>query len=138
MARDATGSRWTVIYDGDCGLCKWLLAGLLRFDPDRRLRPLPLGTPEADELLSDLTPEQRNASWHLVAPDGERESAGQAAPALFELLHRGRPVAKGLSAVQPLTNRAYEWVATHRVGLSRFVPSRFKEGADEKVRRHSL
>jgi predicted DCC family thiol-disulfide oxidoreductase YuxK len=138
MARDATGSRWTVLYDGECGFCKWMLAGLLRLDADRRLRPLALGTPEADALLSDLTPEQRNASWHLVAPNGERESAGDAAPALFELLRGGSLPAKALSAAQPVTNKAYDWVAAHRSQLSRFVPSSWKRGAGEKIRRHAV
>jgi hypothetical protein len=27
---------------------------------------LPLGTPEADQLLADLSVEERNASWHLI------------------------------------------------------------------------
>jgi predicted DCC family thiol-disulfide oxidoreductase YuxK len=138
MARDATRSRWTVLYDGNCGFCKWMLAGLLRFDPDRKLRPLALGTPEADELLSELTPDQRNASWHLVSPDGVRRSAGDAAPALFDLLRGGSVPAKLLAAGQPVTNRAYNWVATHRVQLSRFVPSGAKRGAGEKIRRHSV
>jgi predicted DCC family thiol-disulfide oxidoreductase YuxK len=138
MARDATGSRWTVIYDGNCGFCKWMLAGLLRFDPGHKLRPVALGTAEADELLSDLTPEQRNASWHLVSPTGERESAGEAAPTVVRMLKGGRAPAAALAAAQPVTNRAYEWVATHRTGLSRFVPNRLKEGAGEKIRRHSL
>jgi predicted DCC family thiol-disulfide oxidoreductase YuxK len=136
MARDATGSRWTVIYDGNCGFCKWMLAGLLRRDQQRRLRPLALGTPEADELLSDLSPAERNASWHLVSPDGHRQSAGAAAPALLRLLPRGGVAATLLSAMQPVTNRAYEWIADNRSMLSRWVPSRFKAGATERIARH--
>jgi hypothetical protein len=31
------------------------------------LRPLPLGTEEADRLLADLSPDERAASWHLIA-----------------------------------------------------------------------
>jgi predicted DCC family thiol-disulfide oxidoreductase YuxK len=138
MARDATGSRWTVIYDGNCGFCKWMLAGLLRHDTEHRLLPVALGTPEADELLGDLTPAERNASWHLVSPTGERESAGAAAPALFRLLRGGRAPAAVLASIQPVTDRAYRWVADNRTQLSRFVPSRAKRGADERIRRHAL
>jgi hypothetical protein len=64
--------RAIVIYDNDCGFCRWSLALLLdrdarRADPGRQaLRPLPLGTPEADYLLHDLSPAEREASWHLV------------------------------------------------------------------------
>jgi predicted DCC family thiol-disulfide oxidoreductase YuxK len=138
MARDPTNSRWTVIYDGDCGFCKWMLAGLLRFDTARRLRPVALGTPESDELLGDLTPSERNASWHLVSPTGDRESAGDAAPELLGLLRGGTVPAALLSAAQPVTNRAYQWVAANRTQLSRFVPSMAKQGAGEKIRRHAL
>jgi hypothetical protein len=34
---------------------------LLALDRPRTLRPLPLGTPEADYLLHELTPEERRA-----------------------------------------------------------------------------
>jgi predicted DCC family thiol-disulfide oxidoreductase YuxK len=67
--------RWLVLYDGDCGLCKWLLAGILSWDRSQRLQPLALQTERAAELLADLTPEQRLASWHLIAPTGERPEA---------------------------------------------------------------
>jgi len=114
-----------------------MLAGLLRFDTARRLRPLALGTPESDALLADLTPPERNASWHLVSPTGQRESAGDAAPHLFALLRGGAVPAAVLSALQPVTNRAYRWVATNRTQLSRWVPSSVKQGAGEKIRRHT-
>jgi predicted DCC family thiol-disulfide oxidoreductase YuxK len=64
--------RWIVLYDGDCGFCKWLLAGLLRWDRAQRLQPLALQTKQAAELLADLTPDQRLASWHLITPTHER------------------------------------------------------------------
>src|ERR1700761_1651241 len=97
-------ARATVIYDADCGCCKFSLALLLSWDRPRKgrgrrepgaraLRPLPLGTAEADRLLADLTEEQRDASWHLVI-DGRRHSAGAAlAPALGLLPRGGRPAA---------------------------------------------
>jgi len=41
MPRDANG--WILIYDRDCGFCRWSLAQVLARDPERRLRPLALG-----------------------------------------------------------------------------------------------
>ena len=35
-------ARATVLYDGDCGFCKWSLAKLLAWDRRGALRPLPL------------------------------------------------------------------------------------------------
>jgi predicted DCC family thiol-disulfide oxidoreductase YuxK len=67
--------RWLVLYDADCGFCKWLLAGILRWDRAQRLQPLALQTERATDLLADLSREQRLASWHLIAPTSERLEA---------------------------------------------------------------
>lgn len=139
------GDCWLVLYDSDCGFCKWLLAGLLRWDRAARLRPVPLQGAEADELLADLAPEERMASWHLVpdgravaeghsAPGALRRSGGAAAPPLLRLLPGGRLPASVLARLPGLTNRGYRWVAEHRSQLSRWVPARSKRRASERVR----
>ena len=130
--------QWLVLYDGDCGLCKWLLAGLLRFDCAGRLRPVALQRPEAEALLVDLGPAERMASMHLVAPDGTRSSAGEAMPSLLRLLSGGRLPAAVLERFPRLTSWGYQWVATHRIGISRFVPRRVKQRAAERVREREL
>jgi acetyl esterase len=126
----------TVIYDADCGFCRWSLAVLLRAGEPGALRPLPLGTPEADRLLADLTVEERNASWHLVDDDGTRTSAGAAlAPALSLL--PGGPIPAALVARMPrLTERAYRWVADHRGRIGRLVPARARRWADRVIATH--
>jgi predicted DCC family thiol-disulfide oxidoreductase YuxK len=145
MARDATGSAgaspspdpepWTVLYDSDCGFCKWLLAGVLDWDRRELLRPVALQTPEANALLAELTPEQRLASWHLIAPNGERGSAGEVLPPLLRLLPGGALPAAVLARVPALTDPGYRWVAGHRSLLSRWVPSRWKRHAAGRVTR---
>ena len=129
---------WLVLYDGDCGLCKWLLAGLLRFDRGGRLRPVALQRPEAEVLLADLDPVDRMASMHLVSPDGARTSGGEALPALLGLLAGGRLPAAVLGRLPRFTDRFYRWVATHRIGISRFVPRRLKRRAAERIRAREL
>jgi predicted DCC family thiol-disulfide oxidoreductase YuxK len=128
---------WTVIYDGDCGLCKTLLALLLRADTRRRLRPLALHTPEADRLLSDLTPAERDASWHLVDPDGHRESAGAASPPLMRLLPGGAAPAALLAIAPPATERAYRLVADNRSALGPLIPGAVKDRASALVARRT-
>jgi predicted DCC family thiol-disulfide oxidoreductase YuxK len=125
-----------VLYDPDCGFCKWLLAGLLDWDLRRRLTPLALGTDEANRLLHDLSPEQRAASWHLIAPDGTRTSAGAALAVLAKLLPGGALPGAALGVVPGLSERGYGWVASHRSQLSRLVPNRLKASADERIARH--
>lgn len=129
---------WLVLYDGDCGLCKWLLAGLLRFDRTGRLRTLALQRAEAKALLVDLDPAEQMASMHLISPDGTRTSGGEALPALLGLLSGGRLPAAFLGRFPRLTDRFYRWVATHRIGISRFVPRRLKQRAAERVRAREL
>lgn len=127
----------TVIYDADCGFCRWSLALLLRADRDRRLRPLALGTPEADELLADLDPEQRAASWHLISPEGTRTSAGAGLPAVLALLPGGHFPAAVLAAMPGPTERGYRWVAEHRTRLSRALPSGAKRRATALIQARS-
>jgi predicted DCC family thiol-disulfide oxidoreductase YuxK len=127
----------TVIYDADCGFCRFTLALLLSWD--RRsvlLRPLPLATPEADRLLADLLEEERNASWHLVDDTDRRNSAGAALAPALELVPGGRVPAALLSRAPHLTERAYRWVADHRGLLGRAVPGRARRWADRVIAAH--
>jgi predicted DCC family thiol-disulfide oxidoreductase YuxK len=125
---------WTVLYDSDCGFCKWLLSGLLRWDRAARLRPLALQRPEAAELLHDLTPAERMASWHLISPAGRRHSGGAALPHLLRLLPAGRLPSAAFARIPRLSDRGYRWVAEHRSQLSKLVPSGAKARAAQRVR----
>jgi predicted DCC family thiol-disulfide oxidoreductase YuxK len=135
-----------VIYDNDCGFCRWTLALLLSLDRDA-LRPLPLGTPEADYLLHDMPRERRHASWHLVIdpPDAEqlrldappaRFSAGAAFAPVLRLLPRGRRAAWLLARVPGPTERGYRWVAEHRRLLGRLVHGGARRWADRVIAEH--
>lgn len=128
------GGRWLVLYDGDCGFCKWLLAGLLRLDRERRLRPVPLQGAAAAALLAELPEEERFASWHLVEPGGPRRSGGAALPALLRLLPGGRGPAAVFARFPSVTDRGYRFVAEHRAALSRPVPAGAKRRASALVR----
>jgi predicted DCC family thiol-disulfide oxidoreductase YuxK len=123
-----------VIYDGECGICKWLLAGLLRWDRRGRLRTLPLQSQEAEAVLADLDTEVRMASWHLVSPDGGRRSAGAALPTLLSYLPGGRPPAAVFARFPGATERAYRWVARNRTQISKLIPAGSKARAAERVR----
>jgi predicted DCC family thiol-disulfide oxidoreductase YuxK len=132
-AERSLAERAVVLYDADCGVCVWLLAILLRRDRDRRLRSLALQLPEADDLLADLTPAERIASWHLISPAGVRHSGGAALAPLLALLPHGRVPAAVLARVPGLTDRGYSWTAEHRAQLAKLVPARAKRRAGERV-----
>jgi predicted DCC family thiol-disulfide oxidoreductase YuxK len=121
---------WTVLYDAECGLCRVLLVPLLRWDRHGRLRPLPLQSAAAETLLAPLSAAERMASWHLLSPTGQRWSAGTALPPLLRLLPSGRGPATLLARFPTATERSYLWVADHRTGLARLIPSGLKRRAD--------
>jgi predicted DCC family thiol-disulfide oxidoreductase YuxK len=111
--------RHLVLYDEDCGFCRWSLDRLLRWDRRGRLRAAPIQSPEGDRLLADLDEHDRLASWHLVTPDGRRYSGGAAAGPMARLLPAGAPVAFLAETFPRSTDRLYRWVARNRDSLGR-------------------
>jgi predicted DCC family thiol-disulfide oxidoreductase YuxK len=126
-----------VLYDSDCGFCRWSLAKLLAWDRRQRLRPVAIQSAEGQWLLSDLREEERMASWHLVGADGERQSAGAAAAALLRQLPGGAPLAALVNRFPAAAERAYAWVARHRGTLSRLIPAGAKRRADARIGRRA-
>ena len=110
-----------LLYDADCGFCKWSLNGILAWDRAGRLRPEPIGSDEGDRLLGGLDPVARHGSWHLVTEDGRLFSGGAAAAPLARLLPAGRPLAAVFSTFPGLTERGYRFVAAHRNRWARLL-----------------
>ena len=125
--------RHAVLYDRDCGFCRWSLGLILRWDRRRVLRPVALQDADADRLLAGMPQEERMASWHLVALGGEIRSAGAAAGPLLRLLSGGRPLAALLERFPRATDRGYRWVADHRSLFGKLVAERSKERADALI-----
>jgi predicted DCC family thiol-disulfide oxidoreductase YuxK len=106
--------RWVVLYDQDCGFCRWATGKLLAWDRRGRLRAVALQAPEADELLPGLGHDQQMASWHLLTPDGRVRSAGRAVAPLLRLLPGGSPLAVVAESFPGTTNWLYDWISHHR------------------------
>jgi predicted DCC family thiol-disulfide oxidoreductase YuxK len=126
-----------VIYDAECGLCRWSLAKLLAWDRGGRLRAVALQDAEADRLLGGMSEEERMGSWHLVTPAGGLRSAGAAFPPLFELLPGGRRLASLARRFPEATQRVYEAVSRHRGRLGRLIPQAAVRRADRRIRERS-
>jgi predicted DCC family thiol-disulfide oxidoreductase YuxK len=125
--------RYRILYDSDCGFCRWSLAWILRWDRRRRLKPVALQQPVAVELLPGMDADERMASWHLVAPDGAVNSGGLAAAPMLRLLPGGAPLAAVADRAPRLTSRVYDWVNRHRGVLGRAITDRAKVRADRVI-----
>jgi predicted DCC family thiol-disulfide oxidoreductase YuxK len=123
----------SILYDADCGFCRWSLAQLLRLDRRNRLRPVSLQQPEADTLLSGMAHAERMASWHLVDRNGRVYSGGEAFAPLLRLIPGGRPFAAMLSAFPSAGDVVYRTVAGQRSALGRVIPAASADRARRRI-----
>ena len=111
----------SVLYDEDCGFCRWSLDKVLAWDRRRALRPVAIQSEEGQALLAGIPEPKRLDSWHLVLPSGEVRSAGAAAAPLARTLPGAKPLAFLFERFPRATERAYRFVAEHRDGFARVV-----------------
>jgi predicted DCC family thiol-disulfide oxidoreductase YuxK len=112
-----------LLYDSDCGFCRWSVDRVLAWDRRNRLRAVALQDPEADRLLPGIDPETKMGSWHLVL-NGCLYSAGAVVPPLLRLLPGGRALAAVSGAFPGTTERTYRWVSRNRDRFGRMAGTR--------------
>jgi predicted DCC family thiol-disulfide oxidoreductase YuxK len=126
----------TILYDADCGFCRWMVALLLSWDRAGRLRVASLQDPEADALLAGMGEAERIASAHVVLEDGTVVSGGPAFAWVAALLRGGRPLAAVARALgDRAMERLYRFVADRRDVFGPVVPARWKRWADGVIAR---
>jgi predicted DCC family thiol-disulfide oxidoreductase YuxK len=123
-----------ILYDSDCGLCRWTLGIVLAWDRRRRLEPVALQSDRAQDLLRGMERDEQMASWHLVTSEGQIRSAGQALPYLLALLPGGRPLGTAFRRFPRTTERLYFAVADNRSRLGRLLPRTAVERASARIR----
>jgi predicted DCC family thiol-disulfide oxidoreductase YuxK len=126
-------SATTLLYDSDCGFCRWSLGKVLACDRRGRLRPISLQSKEAERLLAGMDEQRRMGSWHLVDPDGTVHSAGAGIAPLLRLLPGGRPLAALAARTPAATERGYRFVAGHRSVWGKLVTDGAKRRADRRI-----
>ena len=103
-----------VLYDDQCGFCRWSSSKIAAWDRTRRLRFAPIRSAEGEARLAGMDPARRDDSWHLIARDGRVASAGAAVPLLLRVLRGGKHLAHVADAFPRARDRAYRAVARRR------------------------
>ncbi len=130
-------NRAILIYDSDCGFCRWCLGKVLAWDRRREVRPVALETPEADRLLGEVPRAEQMSSWHLADGAGEVHSAGAGFPALLRLLPGGGPLASLTGRFPGATERGYRFVSGNRSLWGKLVTDGAKRRADARIAERS-
>jgi predicted DCC family thiol-disulfide oxidoreductase YuxK len=125
--------RPVLLYDHDCGFCRWSLARVLKRDRDAVLAVAPIESPTGDRLLAHMDREARLASWHLALPGGRVHSGGAAFAPLASAIGRWSAVGRLAERFPRAAAAAYRLVAGNRSRLSRFVPASAKARADRAI-----
>ena len=123
----------TLLYDRDCGFCRWCLGKVLTWDRRGSIRPVAIQSERGARLLGGMPEEERLASWHLIGEDGTVRSAGAAFPPLLRLLPGGAPLAALTDRSPGATDRAYRWVGGNRSRWGKLVTDGAKRRADERI-----
>jgi predicted DCC family thiol-disulfide oxidoreductase YuxK len=114
----------TLIYDGECGICRQAVAILKRWDREHVLRYVPFQDAAAQRFGIPLP--KLAAAMHLIAPDGGIYSGADAIPRLLELCPGKRWLAPlfRIPGMLPLARRIYAWIAMRRHCLVRGLEGR--------------
>ena len=110
-----------LLFDEDCGFCRWATGKLLAWERRGHLRAVALQDAQAERLLPGIDPGRRMASWHLVTLDGRVWSAGRAVAPLLRLLPASTPLAVLAETFPRATDGLYDWTSRHRGRLGAFL-----------------
>ena len=107
--------RATLIYDGECGMCRDAVRLLRRWDRGGRIDYLPFQDADAVRRFA-IEPPALAAAMHLILPDGRVFAGADATPELARLLPGKSWLAPlyGIPGVRPAARRVYAWIAARR------------------------
>lgn len=110
-----------VLYDADCGVCRWLADRLSRWDSRGALTFESIQSTNGQELLHAIPEQARLDAMHAVTGDGRVWSGGEALRVLLEVLPGGKVPATIAGAFPETTELAYRFVARHRERLGAWL-----------------
>jgi predicted DCC family thiol-disulfide oxidoreductase YuxK len=120
-----------VLYDADCGFCRWAVAWAVRRDHHHVLVTVPIQSPLGSELLVDVDPSDRLRSAHVVRDDGCRCAGGVAAADVLSVLPPTRTLGRLARSLPRTTALLYGVVAARRKSFGRLVGNEARRSADD-------
>jgi len=120
-----------VLYDAECGFCRWAMAWAVRRDERHVLVAVPIQSPLGSELLVDLAASDRLRSARVVRDDGHRLSGGAAAAEVLDVLPSTRFLGRLAHGLPGTTAFLYRVVARRRVSFGRLVCREARGRADD-------
>lgn len=125
MPASAEAKPLTLIYDGECGVCRRAVALLKRWDREHVLRFVPFQDGAAVAGFGIALPALA-AAMHLIVPNGRVYTGADALPQLLRLFPGKRWLAPlfRIPGVLPLARRIYAWIAMRRHCLVRGIGGR--------------
>jgi predicted DCC family thiol-disulfide oxidoreductase YuxK len=103
-----------VLYDADCGFCRWSADHLRRWDSRGALAFASIQSTDGQQLLHAVPVNARLDAMHAVTTDGRVWSGGDALRVLLDVLPGGRIPAAIAGAFPEATEHAYRFIARHR------------------------
>ncbi len=120
-----------VLYDADCGFCRWAVAWVLTRDTEHALVPIAIQSAYGSELLAGLPVDDRLRSAHTIAADGRIHSGGAAAADVLSALQRTQVLGWLARELPRTTALLYRLVAARRASFGRLVGATARQRADE-------
>lgn len=120
-----------VLYDAECGFCRWAMAWAVRRDRRHVLVTVPIQSPRGAELLVHLAPSKHLRSAHVVRDDGSLRSGGAATAEVLNVLPSTRALGHLASRLPRTTDRLYSVVAARRRSFGRLVSRDARRRAEE-------
>jgi predicted DCC family thiol-disulfide oxidoreductase YuxK len=111
---------FTILYDGECPLCRREVEMLARLDAGRgRLARVDIASPGFDPGRYGRSLETLMARIHGVRPDGTVIEGVEVFRRAYAAVDRGAWLAwTGLPIVRPVVDAAYRWFARNRLRLT--------------------
>jgi predicted DCC family thiol-disulfide oxidoreductase YuxK len=110
----------TVLYDDDCGFCRWS-ADRIRRVSRRRVQIVTIQSQRGQFLLREVPADRRLDSMHAVTADGRVWPAGAAVPWILRAVPGGRPLAALAARFPGATERLYRAIANRRESFGRLL-----------------